>query len=65
MHSELFNLWLFAQAIAKLSLTTGFAPWLLAATIAAKRLDAKRKAKLIMFPGARRRTQNFLRRAVR
>lgn len=33
MHSELLNLWLFAQAIAKVSLTTGFLPWLLAATV--------------------------------
>jgi hypothetical protein len=33
LHSELFNLWLFAQAIAKLSITIGFLPWLLAAVI--------------------------------
>lgn len=64
MHSELLNLWLFAQAIAKVSITTGFAPWLLAATVAAKRVNRKRRAKVIVFPGHRW-NQNFLRKAVR
>jgi hypothetical protein len=60
MHSELFNLWLFAQALAKLSITTGFGPWLLIFLVARNfygRKNVRNRATVIEFSswaGARR-----------